>query len=185
VYPTLNKAKEVRGSALILRNAVVDDAEFILSLRLDPTKSRFLSATPPTLQDQVAWLDRYQSSSNQAYFVICDHEQHRLGCVRMYDPVEYSYCWGSWLMVGGLSPLFAIESALLIYAYGKYSGFKQARIDVRKENTSVWKFHEKFSSAARIHETDIDFFYLVTEHKIDRVLNRYSNMISDPLAVLQ
>lgn len=47
-------------------------------------------------------------------------------------------------MIGGLSPLISIESALLVYAYGKYLGFKEARIDVRKENNHVWNFHEKF-----------------------------------------
>ena len=101
----------------------------------------------------------------------------------MYDPIDGSYCWGSWLMINGLGPLVAIESALLIYAYGKNLGFSEARICIRQENEYAWKFHEKFSSATLVKQDDIRRYYVVNEDKIDKLLAKYSNFLSSPLSI--
>jgi hypothetical protein len=183
MYPSIKKAKLIHGANILLRDASVEDAEFILSLRLDPQKSKHLSATSSKLDDQISWLRAYETKDNQSYFVICDKSMNRLGCVRIYDPIEFSYCWGSWLMIGGLSPLISIESALLVYAYGKYLGFKDARIDVRKENKYVWNFHEKFFSAERVGESEIDYFYVVKQDVIDGSVKKFSKLITNPLRV--
>jgi len=183
MHPSIKKATKIIGSNILLTDATVDDAEFIISLRLDPQKMKHLSATSTRLEDQVNWLSSYKSRNDQAYFIIRDKNMNRLGCVRIYDPIEYSYCWGSWLMINGLSPLISIESALLVYAYGRYLGFKDARIDVRKENTHVWTFHEKLFSAKRVSETSIDYFYVVKEELIEAILMKLSNLITNPLDV--
>jgi len=178
------KANSVKGVNIDLRNAVVTDAEFILSLRLDPGKSRFLSTTSSSVEDQVNWLRRYEDSCDQAYFVICDKQGEKLGCVRIYDPDDTSYCWGSWLMVSGLSPLVSIESAVLIYAYGKYLGFESARIDVRKDNVHVWTFHERLCGAERVRETESQYYYRMSAASIDTFLAKFPHLVPKPLVVI-
>ena len=180
---TLLKAKRVHGKNLYLRDITEDDAKFVFDLRTDPEKSRYLSAISDRLEDQVSWIMKYKSRHDQAYFVVCDVEGSKLGCVRMYDPTDDSYCWGSWLMISGLGPLVAIESALLIYGYGKSLGFRQARIEVRQANEYVWKFHERFSSAALVKQDDVDRHYVVGEDRIDALLDKYSNLLSSPLLI--
>jgi hypothetical protein len=180
----IKKAKLVRGSNILLRDAGVQDAKFIFELRLDPIKGRYLSATSNKLEDQENYLRSYGAKTDQAYFIICAKDMQRLGCIRMYDPIGYSYCWGSWLMISGLSPLVSIESAMLIYSYGKLLGFEEARIDVRKENKFVWYFHEKFFGAERVSETDIDYFYVVRRKTINEMLMKYSKFIPEPLEVI-
>jgi RimJ/RimL family protein N-acetyltransferase len=175
------KAKKVFGKNLYLREITVDDAKFVLDLRTNPEKKLYLSGTSGRLEDQVNWIDNYKSKDDQAYFIVCDKDGNKLGCIRMYDPIGDSYCWGSWLMINGLGPLVAIESALLMYAYGKELGFNEARIDVREANEYVWKFHEKFSSAALVKQDDVDRYYVVSKDKIDRLLAKYSNFLSSPL----
>lgn len=179
----LAKAKSVVGKNLYLRDIIEDDAEFILDLRTDPIKSKYLHATSDRLEDQVSWIRKYTSKTDQAYFVVCDKSDKRLGCIRMYDPIGNSYCWGSWLMVDGLGPLAAVESSLLVYAYGKHLGFKEARIDVRQANRDVWKFHEKFASAKLIKQDDNDRHYIVEEDRINSLLNKYGSFITNPLVV--
>ena len=176
-------AKKVCGKNLYLRNITEDDAKFVYDLRTNPAKSRHLSATSGRLQDQVNWIVDYASKQDQAYFIVCNKVGVKLGCIRMYDPVGYSYCWGSWLMIDGLGPLVAIETALLIYAYGKHLGFSQARIDVRQENEYTWKFHENFSSATLVNQDDVNRFYVVSEEKIEKLLAKYSNFLTIPLLV--
>lgn len=177
------KVKRVFGKNLYLRDITEDDAKFVFDLRRNPKKNRFLSATSDRLEDQVNWIVTYKSSNDQAYFIVCNKDGNKLGCIRMYDPIEYSYSWGSWLMINGLGPLVAIESALLIYAYGKNLGFSEARIDVRQENEYVWKFHEKFSSASLVKQDDIDRYYVVSADKIDKLLAKYSDFLSSPLLI--
>jgi RimJ/RimL family protein N-acetyltransferase len=182
--PVLRKARSVRGANLLLRNATPNDAEFILSLRLDPAKNRHIQPTSPRLADQMEWLTRYEAATDQAYFVVCDGAETRIGCVRLYDPAGRSYCWGSWLMVSGLSPLVSIEANLLVYAYGDWLGFNEVRLDVRRDNEAVWKFHEKFSGAIRVGETELDYLYLIGQVQIQALLQRYRHLLTTPLAVL-
>ncbi|MEO8155397.1 MAG: GNAT family N-acetyltransferase [Rhizobacter sp.] len=171
------------GANVVLRDATADDAEFILSLRLNPAKNQHMSATSPRLNDQVLWLQGYAKKTDQAYFIVCDKEGKRLGCVRLYDAEGGSYAWGSWLMVDGLSPLVSVETVLLVYAYGRHLGFKEARIDVRKDNKYVRNFHEKFFGAEMVSEAGIECCYVMREESIAKSLGRFSNLVTTPLAV--
>jgi hypothetical protein len=182
--PAIKKAALVSGRTLSLRNVTVDDAGFVLGLRLDPRKSQHLSATSGDLQDQVSWLRKYETSRDQAYFIVCDKEGQRLGCLRIYDPQGCSYCWGSWLMIDGLAPLVPLEAVLLVYAYGRHLGFKSSRINVRKGNTYVWRFHENIFGARRTHETEEEYFYEVNQAQIDASLRKFAQWVPQPLAVV-
>lgn len=181
--PMLKKARRIEGKNIFLRDVTEDDAAFIFNLRSDPVKRQFISAGAQTVEDQAQWLRGYAGRTDQAYFIICDKNGERLGCLRMYDADERSYCWGSWLMVSGLSPLVSMESVLLLYAYGKLLGFTDVRVDARKDNTYVWRFHEKFSAAVLVEETDLDRFYEVKGEVIDALLAKYAHLVPQPLDV--
>jgi len=168
----LSKCDRIIGHRLVFRDASVADASFILSLRTDEKKNRFLSKTDPDVIKQENWLLGYQSSSDQAYFVIENETGEQVGTVRMYDPQGESFCWGSWLIVEGAPSSTAIESALIVYQYGLALGFRAAHFDVRKGNKSVWQFHEKFG-ASRVGETEEDFLYSISEEAIRASLQRY------------
>jgi hypothetical protein len=183
MFPKIIKARQIIGRNIVLRDANVDDAAFILFLRTDPKKNRFISGTSGSLDDQINWLRKYETSQDQAYFIIEDKNNNKLGCVRMYNSMEFSYTWGSWILVDGLSPLISIQSALLVYFYGGFLGFKEARLDVRKGNKFVWRFHESFSAAERVKETDVDYFYVVREDSIIKSLQRNYKLIGSPTVV--
>ena len=67
----------------MFRNADVTDAAFILSLRSDSNKSRYLSRTSSELSQQVAWLNDYAGKTDQAYFIIEAKPGVSLGTVRI------------------------------------------------------------------------------------------------------
>ncbi|MEO5669314.1 MAG: hypothetical protein ABIR26_01370 [Ramlibacter sp.] len=181
--PRIRKAKLVSGTHVSLRDVEVGDANFILSLRLDPKKSRYLSVTSDDLQDQISWLREYEQSGNQAYLVAQDMKGERLGCVRIYDPVGLSYSWGSWLMVDGLSPLISLETAVLVYAYARHLGFETARFAVRRANTYVWRFHERIFGARRVQETEDEYLYELGDAQILASLRKYRQLVPQPLSV--
>jgi RimJ/RimL family protein N-acetyltransferase len=175
--PLIRKAGKVIGKTLVFRNAEVGDAEFILSLRLDEKKSRHLSSTKPELDVQVKWLESYRNGSGQAYFIIEEANGAPIGTVRLYDAQADSFCWGSWIIKDGVAPRYAIESALMVYRYAlEELGFTRAHFDVRKENTSVWSFHERFG-AVRTNETELDYFYALPNDAIRVSLAKYEKYL--------
>ena len=181
-HPTIRKAQRVVGRTLVFRNAKVDDAEFILSLRTDEIKSRYLSKTLPDIDAQRAWLDEYQTGQGQAYFII-EYQREAIGTVRLYDARGDSFCWGSWILKEGRPSHAAMESTLMVYAYAcNQLGFKAAHFDVRKGNEKVWQFHERFG-ARMVNETDLDYYYVLELTAIVESFERYKKFLPDGVYV--
>jgi len=181
--PIIQRAAELRGHKLVLRDVTLDDAAFILGLRLDPKKGAFLSATDGDLQKQIAWTQCYLEGSGQAYFVICDLEMNRLGTVRLYNAIGYSFSWGSWIVKDGAPASVALESALIVYRYAlDYLGFSGAHFEVDRNNTSVWTFHERFG-AKRVRQSEVENFYEIGEAEIRASLVRYGKFLPRSIVV--
>ena len=135
---------------LCLRLAEPDDAAFILELRLDASKSKYLSPVPNDLAAQRQWLIDYkyrEQAGAEYYFVIESLAQEPLGVVRLYDFQGESFCWGSWILKPSAPALAAIESALAVYetAFGTL-GFTRSHFHVRKGNDKVRDFHLRFGA---------------------------------------
>lgn len=174
-YPALVRPRRIIGDRLLFRDAGVGDAEFILGLRTDPVKSRHLSATPNDVERQRDWLSRYAQDRDQVYFIIEGYSE-RLGTVRLYDVQGPSFCWGSWIIKAGAPSSCAIESALIVYAYALGLGFDRSHFEVRKNNLSVWKFHERFG-ATRTEEDDHSFYYSIDKPAITTAALRYKRFL--------
>lgn len=178
----LRKAARVVGKTLSFRDALLDDAAFIQSLRTDAEKSRYLSAVSGELAEQQAWLKRYAQTDDQAYFII-EYQDAQIGTVRIYDQQGESFCWGSWILHSSRPSHAAMESALMVYAYAvDHLGFTEAHFDVRKGNERVWQFHERFG-ATRVAENEIDYFYKLGLKAIDVSRNRYKRFLEGSVEV--
>lgn len=178
----IRKIAKVVGHTLSFRHAEVSDAEFILALRLDPERARFLSETPPEVGKQAAWLARCSADDSQAYFVILNKVGDRVGVIRLYDQRGNSFSLGSWILKTGVPSSSSIESVLMIYRFGLWLGFDRAHLDVRKNNASVWKFHERFG-AIRVGETDQDYLYQVSNVAILKAFEKYKKYLPDGIEV--
>lgn len=179
-YPLIQKTSIIKGKTLIFRNANENDAEFILSLRTDERKSRYLSVTSNDIAAQRIWLEKYKNSTSEAYFII-EYDSDPIGTVRLYDPQQDSFCWGSWILKDSRPHQAAMESALIVYTYAiEILGFRASHFDVRKENERVWQFHERFG-AVRTSETEIDYLYKLPIESIQESLQRYKKFL--PLGI--
>lgn len=166
----------------MFRDARVEDATFILSLRTDEKKSRYLSATSPDLEAQCTWLESYTQAMDQAYFII-EYQDEPIGTVRLYDAQGNSFCWGSWILKDTRPSQSAMESALMVYAYAvDHLGFTAAHFDVRKGNERVWQFHERFG-AERIAETALDYLYTLSLEAIQASRRRYAKFLPDGVTI--
>lgn len=186
--PSVRRAARLQGKTLVLRDATVDDAEFILGLRTDEVKSRHLSRTSGALADQQAWLAAYARRDGEAYFVIEDLAGAKLGTVRLYDARvidgQSSFCWGSWILSDAAPSSAAIESALIVYAYALDTlGFTNAHFQVNLANERVCAFHERFG-ARRVSQDEVEIEYTLANASIREAMRRYARFLPDPLTVV-
>ena len=184
----ISKSDCVIGKNLEFRNVCVHNAHFIHSLRLDAVKGLHISKSSSDVQDQIKWLEKYEKSKKEAYFLIIDcKSQQSIGTVRIYDPLQHpspSFCWGSWILTHNAPSYAAIESALMIYEYGyDYLGFTSAHFDIRKKNNSVWKFHERMG-AIKIKETECDYFYYLPSFIQKEKSKKYKRYLPNKIKVI-
>lgn len=159
------ESEKLKGKYVTLREVAVEDADFILSLRCNEKKSRFLHKTENSRTLQVAYIQRYLSLSDEWYFISEDKSGKRLGTIRIYDVRGNSCCLGSWIMIDGASLPESFETDYLLRMYAfNVLGFNKVRFDVRRENKKVWKYHE-FLGAKRTDETELDFFYELSKEE--------------------
>lgn len=180
--PRYLKPQRITGHKLVFRDAVPADAAFILSLRTDPSKSRHLSTTSNDVAKQEAWLENYSKDDSQVYFIMEDGQGEAVGTVRLYDQQGESFCWGSWIIKADTPGNYAIESALMVYRYALSLGFTRAHFEVRKDNVSVWRFHERFG-AVKTGETEHEFLYALSGDAIAASLEKYARYLPQGIQV--
>jgi len=184
-YPGM-RAKRISGKHIDLREVEVTDAEYILSLRLDPRHARYLSPTSSDAQSQRDWILKYQRRFDQAYFVAESRESipRPCGTVRLYDPVGNSFSWGSWLLGDNAPSFAAIESALIVYDYGfNVLGFSASHFEVLRENMKVCAFHERFGARQVGEDTRLKYYNLTREDYI-RLRTKYARYALEKIAIV-
>lgn len=157
--------KPLEGKYVNLREVEIDDAAFILSLRCDEKKARFLHKTENNLEKQIEYLKRYKTLDNEWYFIIENKQHEPLGTTRIYNVQGDRYTPGSWLMKDGSLPEETLEGILLAgeTAY-EVLGFEKSFFDVRKRNKKVIRFH--LSGGAKIIGEDEDNYYFESTKEI-------------------
>jgi len=146
---------EVIGPNLRFREAMPEDAEFTLSLRLDPDKNRHISPTSPDIEAQRQWV---AATRKQHMYFIVEHRGRPVGTIRLYDQDGTVCTWGSWILTNDRPDGAPKESALMIYALSDWLGFTSTLFDVRKPNEKVWGFLSRLG-AEHIGETDDSYLY--------------------------
>lgn len=169
--------KFISGKNINLRDIEISDAQFVLNLRTNEKKSLYLHKTDADIQKQIDYINKYKTLENEWYFIIEDKEGKSLGTVRIYDVIDDSFCWGSWLIIDDAPAKTALESALLIYDYAfSHLNFNNVHFDVRKGNVKVQRFHELFG-AKRSGETEQDILYKYDKETYQNVSEKLKKAI--------
>jgi RimJ/RimL family protein N-acetyltransferase len=160
-------------------------AEYIYSLRIDPSLNEHLSAAPPSAAAQAQWIRGYlerEAAGDEFYFLIERRDGTPCGTVRLYDfsPVAHpdSFSWGSWVLDKSKTRYAAVESALLVYEMGfERLGFSASHFEVRKGNTKVIAFHQKFGAQV-IAEDDESVYMRLTRADFEQVKPKLMALVS-------
>jgi len=154
-----NKLTIIEGKNINFRIVEENDAEFILSLRTNLVLNKNISSVENDVVKQRNWITS-RKNSREWYFIIENKVNKPVGTIRIYDVIEDSFCWGSWIILPEERMRSSFESAILLYEYAFFTlGFSQSHFDVRKNNKSVINFHLKMGSV--IVKEDHENFYFI------------------------
>ncbi len=166
----------IEGKYTNIREVEIGDAEFILSLRCDEKKSRFLHKTEYNIEAQQNYIKSKKGLSTEWYFIIEDKNNIPIGTYRIYDLKEDSFCIGSWLMVDGATPEQTLEGEYLVKMFAfQQTGFQKFHFDVRKDNKKVLRFHKMFG-AKQTGETDLDYLFKCTKEDYLTNVKKFLNI---------
>ena len=154
------------GRKVILRCARVEDAEFILNMRSDPERSRFLLPTDPSIENQRRFLIDYCSrerSGDELYYVVGLLDGLPIGTVRVKE-LRSTHVTITGLLSAKPVPRFVIrETGLLLYGHlFNTLGVTRLFFDVDCQNRSVVAFHKR--CGATIEEVSCGRVYFVLTH---------------------
>lgn len=177
--------KPLEGKYVNLREAEVEDAAFILALRTDPKKSRFIHQTDPDLQKQIEYMKHYKTLEDEWYFIIENKQHEPLGTNSVYPYPPLTKEWistenpekgilgpGRWLIKDGANPMESIESDYLIKLFFfETLNLNDLPMMIHEDNKTVLNFHKKWGVKIIGYEEKIKHHLLMMQ-KSDFEKNR-------------
>lgn len=170
---------EIKFFDLQLRTVNEEDAEFILELRTDDKRKRFISATDISIQNQKKWIDSYksrESSKEEYYFIAKDNEGEDFGLYRVYKIESGLPEIGSWIIKPNYSKVsntIKLDIGIKDFVLNKLN-FNKLQFEVRKKNFSVYKYHQLFG-AIQTNEDDLNYYFILTREKFNENKNKLLN----------
>lgn len=133
---------------IILRTVEEDDADFILSLRLNNKLGRYISKTDDDIKKQIEWISAYKArekNKDEFYFINVGENSEKFGVCRIYDFNSDSFESGSWLFDPNAPKGFSVLSDLISRDYGfEELKFPICRFNVNKMNNTVLNYNSLF-----------------------------------------
>ena len=135
----------IEGHWVRLRCAEEKDAEFTLSIRNDPEKTRFISRLNNTLAGQREWLKKYSLSDDGCLLVIENKSGESLGTISFFN-IDYdvNICEvGRFISYG--NSLENIETSILLMDFlFEVKKFVKLIVYVYKENKPIINYNKRF-----------------------------------------
>lgn len=171
-----------RKNGIEVRLVNEKDAEFILSLRLDPSLNQYIHSTDNDIEKQRQWIREYKIRENAGldYYFIYSMDDEPFGLDRAYrvNPEDNSYMWGSWICKPGVTAaqimLQYIASADII---NNCVGLELNTYMVSKGNLKVLYYHRKTLRSNEIGESGDDILFSNTKQMREEASNRFKRIL--------
>lgn len=92
-----------------------DDAEFIVHIRTNPQKARYISPTSTSIEEQKAWISRYKEREQNGtdYYFIYTYNNVLAGVNRIYEIQDNHFIHGSWVFSDEVPPYCALAAGII------------------------------------------------------------------------
>lgn len=170
----------VEGRVFRLRPVTLEDAEFLVDLRTDESRARYINPTPPEIGRQLQWLAAYEDRPGDYYFIIEKIATGKPeGAAGIYNVDEASHAaeWGRWVVLPGSAA--ALETVPLIYrAAFEMLGMESLYSRTIRENLNSISIIERFGM---VREKDLPGFIELRGTSYDGVQHRVTRGAWDRL----
>ena len=120
---------------LDVRFVDLQDAEFILRLRTDPMKRRYIGKTDDTLDAQIHWIRNYKLRQGQGtdyYFMYSFHDRPA-GVNRIYEIKDDHFIHGSWVFGNDVPPFCSLAAAII----AREIAFDSLGLEVEEDTSGI------------------------------------------------
>lgn len=169
----------IKYKGILLRLVDDVDASFIVSLRNDKKKSKFISKSSPDIDAQKLWISEYKTRERQKkefYFIATDENGEDFATYRIYKIDSGLPEIGSW--VSKPNYLKAKNSIKVDIAIKNYIlnelNFDNIQFEVRKENLSVNNYHKLFHPNL-INTDENNNYYILKKQSFNAVIQDILN----------
>lgn len=151
-----------------LRLVEEEDAGFILFLRKDKSKSRFISKTDCDIEKQKEWIRKYkerEKDEQEYYFIASDSEGEDFATYRVYNIIGGVPEIGSWVSKPNYKNFknsIRVDIAIKDYVFEELD-YDSLRFEVRRKNYSVNKYHKLFNPML-IEANETDNYYILNRN---------------------
>lgn len=154
---------------IVLRPIKVEDAQFIVDIRNDENKNKYISKTSNDVEQQIIWIEKYKVRENEGkefYFIAVDKEGVSFSTYRVYDITNDAVEIGSWVSKPGYSAgMNSIKVDLIMKEFVfENLGFLKLNFTVNKQNTNVLKYHKIFQPTILSEDEENYYFELTKEN---------------------
>lgn len=105
----------VNGKYVYLKSAEIDDAEFTLSLRQNPTLTKYLPKLNITIDQQRNWIRSQQKKQGDYFFVVWNKKDKPIGTVSIYNVIGNTAESGRLALIG--NALENTEASCLLFKF--------------------------------------------------------------------
>ncbi|WP_339657188.1 GNAT family N-acetyltransferase [Flavobacterium frigidarium] len=163
-----------------LRLVEIADADFIIKLRTDSSKSRFISKTDSNVQEQENWIAKYKEREligEEYYFIAIDENDVKFATYRLYNKTIKSIEIGSFVSKPRYDkPLNVIKVDIILKAFVfKNLGYDELTFEVRKDNKSVINYHKKFNPTI-IREDEQNFYFILERESFFKNKDKFEKL---------
>ncbi|TDP00916.1 GNAT family N-acetyltransferase [Flavobacterium sp. 245] len=159
--------KQINSHGIKLRLVEEIDAEFIVSIRTDFSKSKFISETDVSIEKQREWIRNYKKREKEGeeyYFIAIDENDIKFATYRIYNKKENNIEIGSFVSKPGYDiaiNVIKVDIILKAFVFTTLK-FDMLNFEVRKENKSVVNYHKKFEPSL-LKEDDLNYYFILTK----------------------
>ena len=156
---------------LFLKYVNEDDADFILKLRTDKNKSKFISLSSSDVKEQKKWIRSYKEREKaglEYYFIAYDENKEAFATYRLYNKTDQMIEIGSFITKQNyLNPINAIKLDILMKEFVfETLNYDMLNFEVRKMNVSVVKYHNQYKPLID-REDDMNYYFIQNKKKFN------------------
>ena len=157
--------KKFTKYGITLRLVEESDSDFIVKIRTDIRKARFISETNSIVLEQKKWIKAYKTREilcEEYYIIAIDEDNEKFATYRLYNKTEASIEIGSFVSCPEYNnPINIIKVDVLLKEYVfEALGFVTLNFEVRKKNTTVISYHKKFQPI-KINEDEHNYYFVL------------------------